>query len=184
MAARAVLPAEPVLVDLLKKRDESGLRLLYDYYSSALYGVIFRIVPDQETAEDLLQDAFVKIWKNIDSYDATKGRLYTWLLNIARNTAIDATRSKAYRENGQIQSIDNNVYQVDKRHQHTTGVDHIGLGKVLDQLKPEQRQLIDLLYFGGYTQSEVAEELSMPLGTVKTRVKAAMTRLRQLLKGE
>jgi RNA polymerase sigma factor (sigma-70 family) len=183
LASRAVLPTEPVLVDLLKKRDESGLRLLYDYYSQALYGIIFRIVSDQELAEDLLQDAFVKIWKNIDSYDASKGRLYTWLLNIARNTAIDATRSKAFRDGGQIQSIEDNVYSVDRKHNSVTGVDHIGLNKVLDQLKPEQRQLIDLLYFGGYTQSEVAEELSIPLGTVKTRVKAAMTRLRELLQG-
>jgi RNA polymerase sigma factor (sigma-70 family) len=183
LGTRAILPPEPVLVDLLKKRDESGLRLLYDYYSQALYGVIFRIVNEQEMAEDLLQDAFVKIWKNIDSYDASKGRLYTWLLNIARNTAIDATRSKAFRDGSQIQSIEDSVYSVDRRHNSVTGIDHIGLTKVLDQLKPEQRQLIDLLYFGGYTQSEVAKELSIPLGTVKTRVKAAMTRLRQLLQG-
>lgn len=183
MKTKTALPAEPVLIDLLKKQDEMGLRLLYDYYSAALYGVIFRVVNDRELAEDVLQESFVKIWKNIGSYNAEKGRLYTWLLNIARNTAIDATRSRAFRDSGQIQSIEDNVYQVDRKHQHAMGVDHIGLAKVLDQLKPEHRKLIDLLYFGGYTQSEVAEELAIPLGTVKTRVKAAMTRLRELLQG-
>lgn len=167
---------------MLKARDERGLRVLYDHYSAALYGVILRIVIERETAEDVLQESFVKIWNNSASYDASKGRLYTWLLNVARNTAIDKTRSKNFRKKGQVQSIEDFVYSVDKQHNNTTPVDHIGLRKFVDELKPDQRQLIDLLYFGGYTQSEAAEELNLPLGTVKTRVKAALTQLREILK--
>lgn len=177
-----ILPPEPELIALLKARNEQALRALYDHYSAALYGVVFRVVNDKETAEDVLQEVFVKIWNNSASYDATKGRLYTWLLNIARNTAIDKTRSKDFRNEGQVRSIEDFVYSVDKQHNQSTATDHIGLRKLVDELKPEQRQLIDLLYFGGYTQTEVAEELGIPLGTVKTRVKAAISRLRELIK--
>ncbi|CAN5287305.1 sigma-70 family RNA polymerase sigma factor [soil metagenome] len=159
-----------------------GLRILYDHYSAALFGVIFRIVQDKETAEDVLQESFLKIWNNSASYDSAKGKLYTWLLNIARNTAIDKTRSKNFRKNSQVRSIEDFVYSVDKQHNNSTSTDFIGLRKFVDQLKPEQQQLIDLLYFGGYTQSEAAEELNIPLGTIKTRVKAALTRLREVLK--
>lgn len=156
--------------------------MLYDHYSAALYGVILRIVIEKETAEDVLQESFVKIWNNVSNYDATKGRLYTWLLNIARNSAIDKTRSKNFRKEGKVQSLEDFVYSVDKQHNNSIPVDHIGLRKFVEELKPDQRELIDLLYFGGYTQSEAAEELNLPLGTVKTRVKAALTRLREILK--
>ncbi len=182
MRTKVTLPPEPELIAMLKARDEQGLRALYDHYSAALYGVILRIVIDRETAEDVLQESFIKIWNNSASYDASKGRLYTWLLNVARNTAIDKTRSKNFRKGAQVQSIEDFVYSVDKQHNNTTSIDHIGLRKFVEELKPDQRQLIDLLYFGGYTQSEAAEELNLPLGTVKTRVKAALNRLREILK--
>jgi RNA polymerase sigma-70 factor (ECF subfamily) len=182
LSPKTALPAEKDLVAMLQNRDEQGLRVLYDHYSAALYGVILRIVMDKETAEDVLQESFVKIWNNAASYDASKGRLYTWLLNIARNSAIDKTRSKDFRNDGKVQSIEDFVYHVDKQHNSSTATDFIGLRKFVDELKPEQKQLIDLLYFGGYTQSEAAEELGIPLGTIKTRVKAALTRLREILK--
>lgn len=182
MPTKILLAPEPELVALLKARDEKGLRMLYDHYSAALYGVILRIVIERETAEDVLQETFVKIWNNSSSYDASKGRLYTWLLNIARNTAIDKTRSKNFGKSTKVQSIEDFVYSVDKQHNSTIPVDQIGLRKFVDELKPEQKQLIDLLYFGGFTQSEAAEELNIPLGTIKTRIKAALTRLRELMK--
>jgi RNA polymerase sigma factor (sigma-70 family) len=182
VGTKIALPSEDKLIALLKGRNEDGLRALYDHYSAALYGVVFRIVNDKETAEDVLQEVFVKIWNTIAAYDATKGRLYTWMLNIARNAAIDKTRSKNFRNEGQVQSIEDFVYSVDRQHNQSIATDHIGLRKLIDGLKPEQRQLIDLLYFGGYTQVEAAEELKIPLGTVKTRVKAAINRLRELLK--
>lgn len=172
---------ETELVRLLKARDQRGLRILYDNYSAALFGVIMRIISDRETAEDVLQESFVKIWNNIDNYDPDRGRLFTWLLNVARNQAIDKTRSKSFKDNGKVQSIEDFVYQIDKRNNTSNFVDHIGLKKVLDRLKPEHRVLIDLLYFGGYTQSEAAAHLGIPLGTVKTRVKIALTQLRELL---
>jgi RNA polymerase sigma-70 factor (ECF subfamily) len=172
---------EDKLIALLRNEPSTGVALLYDNYSSALYGVIFRIVEDQETSEDILQEVFVKIWKNINSYDSSKGKLFTWMLNIARNAAIDKLRSKDYQKSSKVQSIDNSVYTINKHHNTTSEVDHIGLKKIVEQLKPEHQQVIDILYFKGYTQSEAAEELKIPLGTVKTRIKAAITQLRTLL---
>ncbi|HVG12982.1 MAG TPA: sigma-70 family RNA polymerase sigma factor, partial [Flavisolibacter sp.] len=89
---------EGELIALLKNKDEQAFSYLYDNYAGALYGVVKQIVTDLEVGNDVLQEVFVSIWKKIDSYDATKGRLFTWMLNIARNAAIDKTRSKNYQQ--------------------------------------------------------------------------------------
>ena len=175
------LIAEKELVDLLKSKNKRGFDLLYDNYSKVLYGIILKIVHSEELAEDVLQDAFVKIWKNVASYDSSKGTLFTWILNVARNTAIDRIRSQEYKHSSKIQPIDNNVH-MDGQSTTQTQVEHIGLEKVVADLKPEQRIVIDYIYFKGFTQAEAAEALNIPLGTVKTRVKSAINRLRELFK--
>lgn len=151
---------------------------LYDRYAAAMYGVIKKVVTDDAIAEDLMQEAFLKVWKAGAQYDASKGRLFTWLINVARNTAIDYLRSKRYKESIQTDELD--VYSpVTER--VTTAVDHIGLKDVLSTLKPEQQEVLDLLYFNGLTQEQAAEELGIPLGTVKTRARTAIQVLRKLL---
>lgn len=90
--------SEEELIQLLKTGDESAFSYLYDHYSGALFGVIFKIIGDQPLAEDILQEAFVKIWNNFSSYDSSKGRLFTWMLNITRNLTIDTLRSKSYKK--------------------------------------------------------------------------------------
>jgi RNA polymerase sigma-70 factor (ECF subfamily) len=170
------------MVSLLKQRDEAAFAVLYDNYSAAIFGVISRIITDEESARDLLQEVFVKIWKSSASYDASKGRLFTWMLNIARNTAIDATRSKQFKKNAQIRSIEDSVNTVNRQTRVITPTDHIGIKEVLTSLKEENRIIIEMLYFDGYTQEEVSKELNMPLGTVKTRSRAAIQQLRELLK--
>lgn len=172
--------SEDDLVALLRKEPATGISMLYDNYSSALFGIILRIIEEQEIAEDLLQEVFVKIWKNIQSYDKSKGRLFTWMLNIARNTAIDKLRSKDYRQSEKVQSIDNSVHSIGKAHSTSNNTDTIGLKNFVEQLKPEHQLIIDMLYFKGYTQAEAAEELNIPLGTVKTRVKAAIVQLKKI----
>lgn len=181
MSTKAVI-AEDELVALLKSGAVNAMTILYDNYSAALYGIIARIVDSEEAAEDVLQEAFVKIWKNMDKYDRTKGRLFTWLVNIARNCAIDSLRVKDYNIKSQIQSIDNSVRTVNRQHKIYPKTDHIGLKEIVDKLKPEYKILIDKLYFEGYTQEEAAKELNIPLGTVKTRIRAAMNLLREILK--
>ncbi len=162
----------------LLDRDMAAYNWLYDHYSAALYGVILRIVRTEEVAQDILQESFVKIWRKIDRYDATKGRLFTWMLNVARNTAIDALRAQ---KNQKIQEINPNVRSMQDEDQLPHRFDHLGIETSLDQLEPKYRELIDLIYFQGHTQSEAAEALGIPLGTVKTRVRTALSLLRQKL---
>jgi RNA polymerase sigma-70 factor (ECF subfamily) len=174
--------SEEELVTALKKGDQEAMAMLYDNYSAALLGVIFRVVDNREAAEDILQEVFIKVWKNISSYDRSKGKLFTWLINIARNAAIDSMRVKDYAIKSKIQSIDNSVRSINRQYNVSTQVDHIGLKTLVDKLKPEYKVLVDKLYFEGYTQEEAAEELGIPLGTVKTRIRAAINHLREVMK--
>jgi len=163
---------EEELVRLLQEKSKPAFSYLYDNYSGALYGIVLRILNnDEETSQDILQESFVKIWKNIETYDRSKGTLFTWMLNITRNTAIDILRTLKRHT---IQSIDDNVYNIDRQHSHKTNEDNIGVKEMVNKLKPEYKIIIDLAYFGGYTQEEISEELKMPLGTVKTRARAAL----------
>ena len=173
--------SEEDLVQRLRARDESALTLFYDRYASALFGVISRIVQDDYTAEDVLQEAMVKIWHSFPAYDAGKGRLFTWVLNISRNLAIDKIRSQQYRVGNRTQPLEDSA-AVREPASPTFRPEHIGLQEMTKKLNPDQQQVVDMLYFGGYTQSEVAEELNLPLGTVKTRSRAAIKVLSKLIR--
>ena len=129
-------------------------------------------------ANDVLQEVFINIWRKIESYDPVKGRLFTWMLNIARNASIDVLRSKAYQNNRNNQEISESF----STGYVTMKVDEIGLKKVLEQLKSEHRVLIELAYFKGYTHEEISEIEDIPLGTVKTRIRNALLQLREQLK--
>lgn len=180
--ARRISISEEELVALLKDKDQRGYTILYNNYSGALYGVLNKIIQSNDDANDLLQDTFLKIWRNIGNYDSSKGSIFTWMMNIARNLAIDKVRSADFRDSSQNVSMEDKVlYQIDNEYQTAQDVDGIGLNKVVDKLKPEYKQLIDLVYYQGYTQAEVAEEYGIPLGTVKTRIKAAVNTLRTLM---
>jgi len=173
---------ESELVSLLKSRDTAAFNYLYDHYASALYGVILPIVNEHEIANDILQEVFLSIWKKIDTYDASKGRLFTWMLNIARNASIDVLRSKSFQNSRKNQPLAETVnwgnsYQVFQPDPET-----IGLHKLLEKLKEEHRVLIELAYFKGYTHEEIAEIEGLPLGTVKTRIRNALIQLRNQMK--
>jgi RNA polymerase sigma factor (sigma-70 family) len=168
-------------VALLRQRDDSAFGYLYDNYSAALLGVVNAIIPDHETARDVLQEVFVNIWKKIESYDATKGRLFTWMMNIARNAAIDKLRSKGYQNSFKNQSISENADTTANATTTLPQVADVGLKKVLTKLKDEHRVLIDLSYFQGYTHDEISKMLDLPLGTVKTRIRSALIHLRTMI---
>ena len=172
--------SEPELVQAILEKDKNGAEALYDMYSSSLYGVIFRIVQHQEIAEDLLQDTFIRIWNSFSSYDAAKGRLFTWMVNIARNIAIDKTRSKEFRNSAKTEDIENNVLIIDKQVNTIINPETIGLKDLIGKLKPEHKIILDLVYFEGLTHVEVAKKLEIPLGTVKTRLRNAIITLRKL----
>ena len=172
--------SEPELIQALRNKDKNGAEALYDMYSSALYGVIYRIVQHDEIAEDLLQETFVKIWNSCASYDSSKGRLFTWMVNIARNLTIDKTRSKDYRNHSKTEDIENAVSSVDKSFTTSINPETLGLKDLVNKLKPDQKIVLDLVYFRGFTHIEAAEELDIPLGTVKTRLRNAIITLRKV----
>jgi RNA polymerase sigma-70 factor (ECF subfamily) len=171
---------ETELVLLLKERDQSAFGYLYDNYSGALFNIVLAIIPDRELASDVLQEVFVKIWRQVALYDATKGRLFTWMMNIARNASIDVLRSKSYNNNQQNRELTENVYA--NAGTTVTNTDKIGLRKVVHSLKDEYKILVELSYFEGYTQDEISKMLNIPLGTVKTRLRNALLQLRELVK--
>lgn len=173
--------SEHELVVLLNEQSNDAFNYLYDHYSGALFTIINQIVPDKDTAGDVLQEVFVNIWKKINTYDSAKGRLFTWMLNIARNAAIDKIRSKGYRDNQRNQPIigtENGGMEMSSN----PVVNDVGLKKVLTTLNEEYRRLIDLSYFQGFTHEEIAKMLGIPLGTVKTRIRTAISQLRTMIK--
>ena len=170
---------EQRIVELLAKVDRKAVSLAYQHYGDAVYGMILRVISDKEIAREVLQDVFVKVWQNADKYDRKKGRLFTWLANIARNAAIDRTRSKDFRRNQQTDSLENFVTndisdgEMDLRDS--------GLKKVIDSLDEKYRTLIDLAYFQGYSHRELEKKLDIPLGTIKSRLRQAINQLRDIL---
>lgn len=173
---------DSILAERLKQRDEKALAEVYDRYSPALMGVLLKITQDREAAEDILQEVFLKIWRHSESFDEKKGKLFTWMLNIARNSGIDHLRSASQKNSKKNQSLTISVSRSAGSTIQFT--DAIGLKEVLTRLSPEQQKLIDYLYFQGYTQDEVAKETDTPLGTVKTRARAAINALRSILKAD
>ena len=157
------------------------MEYLYDHYSSALYGVIFRILKKEEIAEEVLQDVFMKIWDRFESYDSTKGKLFTWMVNIARNQAIDKTRSKEISKDSKTSTIEKSVSRIDSEDYVEQKIEGIGVKDILKNLTDDQKFVVEHLYFQGYSQSELAEEFDIPLGTVKTRLRLAMQHLRSTL---
>jgi RNA polymerase sigma factor (sigma-70 family) len=168
------------LISALLQKDQKAFAHLYDNYSGALYGIIFKIVNNEDDANDVLQEAFINIWKSIETYDAKKGgTLFTWMLNIARNKAIDK-----YRQKNRIGENQKEIYIVGIGNEHTNNssikTDTIGMHKLINQIKPELQEVIQLHYFKGLTHQEITEITNLPLGTVKTRLRTAMTELKQV----
>jgi RNA polymerase sigma factor (sigma-70 family) len=172
--------SEPELVMLLKQRQQNAFSYLYDNYCGALLSVVSGIVTDNDLANDVLQEVFVKIWRQIESYDDTKGRLFTWMLNIARNASIDWVRSKGHQNSQHTKELTEVNYVSAGSTEMNS--DYIGLRKVVHKLKEEYKVLVELSYFQGYTQDEISKMLDIPLGTVKTRLRSALIQLRQVIR--
>ncbi len=170
--------SEAALIEGLVCGDHKVLEEIYDSYSASLYGVILRIVKREENAEDVLQETFIKVWKCCTQYDPSRGRLYTWLLNIARHVAFDHIKSKSYKNNSKLEDIEDLTLIVDSQKNTINNPEIIGVRHMASNLKDDYRSILDLVYFQGYTHSEAAEELGIPIGTLKTRIRAAVLSLR------
>lgn len=173
------------LMTQIKQGGEAALKTLYGKYAGALLHQVQKIVPDPEAAEEILQDVFVKIWKKAGQYDENRSRLFTWMSQIARNTAIDTARLVSFQRNKETDSIDTLV-NIDAQlpGKAFNKIPDVGLQQVIAKIDPEHRELIEYLYFRQYTQKETAEALGIPLGTVKTRLRKAISILREILTPE
>lgn len=173
----SITPTEQKIIDFLKERDKRALDLLYENYSNSLYGVILKITINEEVAEDALQETFIKVWKNAHKYDASKAKLFTWLFRIARNTAIDKLRSFNNRYQKEVQIDTSNVYILPTSNLNQDVMDikeHVG------RLEEKYQIVLDALFFQGMTQQEASDELDIPLGTIKSRLKIGLRELKKV----
>jgi len=168
---------EKHIVELLAERNEKAISLLYDNYSDTLFGVAYKVVKDEDLAQDVLQESFVKIWKKADSYDPSKAKLFTWLFRITRNTAIDKLRSISTKSDKEIQIDVSDVYNVGHEGVRPELMD---VQENLDKIEPKYQIVLEALFFQGMTQQEASEELDIPLGTVKSRLKIGLRELRKV----
>ncbi len=154
------------------------MELLYDHYGDTLYGIVFRMVNDEAVAQDIIQEGFVKIWQHSLGYDPGKGRLFTWVLSIVRNLAIDAIRKN--KRSPEIHRDTESVTMRVIRAPHEDAAMNHDIEVVLSRLDEQNRSLIEHSYILGYTHPEIAEKFAIPIGTVKTRIRRAMNDLRNI----
>lgn len=169
------------LIEKFKQKDEKAFETLYNMYSDSMQGVIYNIVRNADIAEEIMQDVFIKAWHNASSYSAEKGRFFTWILNIARNAAIDKTRSKSFKNSKQ--NLDSNFFVdiLETNENLDDATNSIGISKFVGKLAKKCIEVIELLYFKGYTQLEASEALDMPIGTIKTRNRNCIQELRNIV---
>ena len=170
---------EQELIDALKKHNNVAYRYLYMNYRGSLYNNILQVINDPETASDVLQEVFITIWQNIDKYDSDKGRLFTWMLKLTRNAAINKTRSKVYKSQQKNDDISNYVSVIEQRGTEQPVINQIGLRMQVHRLREDYKNVLELSYFEGFTQEEISKALNVPLGTVKTRMRNAIIELRK-----
>jgi RNA polymerase sigma-70 factor (ECF subfamily) len=177
-------PEDSALIERLKRRDPQALAELYDRYGRAAYSLVLRVVRDRAIAEDLVQETFLRVWNRVHAFEAGRGALGPWLLAIARNRAIDHLRSVSAR-------MDRNAYELDIREhpslfvdmeREVLNTDHARMiRKAIAKLSANQQKVIELAYYEGLSQTEMAERMGEPLGTVKTWVRSALKHLREEL---
>lgn len=170
-----------ILVQQFQNKDQVAFEKLYTMYSNSIHGVVFNIVKDSDIADELMQDVFIKAWNKAETYSSKKGRFFTWILNIARNAAIDKTRSKAFKQSKQNLNADFFVDIITSNDNLDRSTDAIGIKKFVTNLGKKCKEVIELLYFKGFTQKETSEELNMPIGTVKTRNRNCIQQLRDMV---
>lgn len=176
-----MLKIDQEIYNKLISRDESGLTLLYDNYVDALFGMAFRILNNEAHAEDAIQKSFLKIWNNIGQYNSDKSTLFTWMVRIVKNTAIDTSRLVSFQKENKSETFDINVHKVGSQEIDDSKIDALNM---IDGLDEKYAIVLDYLYLRGYTQKELSLELDMPIGTIKTRVKKAIGILRDKYKAD
>lgn len=180
-----VQEADTELVRRIAERDAAALESLYDRYEKAVYAFAYRFVQDAMLAEEIVQELFMRIWNQPERYDASQGKLTTWIFAVTRNIAIDQLRKRQNRTSGQTAETERFERMPDPASGPAEEYDAKWTGERIKEavstLNPDQRQVLDLIYYQGYTQHEVSERHGIPLGTVKSRVRLAMKQLKDRL---
>ena len=177
------------LMSRIKTRDKEAISELYDHYHRLLFGLILSILKKREEAEDILQEVFTNIWEKADQFDTERGTVYTWIVSMARNKSIDRLRSKVYKEQKkQAVSLNDEDVHHPLYSEETDPLENTILTDrakkvhaALAQISEKQRKVLQVAYFNGMSQSEISEEFDIPLGTVKTRMRDGMMKLREIL---
>lgn len=176
------------LIRLITEAQEEALSQLYERYNRLVFSLAFTIVNDRATAEEITLDVFMRIWQKAGTYRAEQAKVSTWLTHITRNHAIDVLRRRAVRSDQYAVQWEEAIYaestQPDPQESAELSMRRERVHSALAQLPPDQKQAILLAYFGGLTQSQIAETLKQPLGTIKTRVRLAMQKLHDFLRDE
>ena len=180
-ASNTTYSIEENLVLALKEQDKKALKYVYESYSAALFGVIIRIVKDEAYAEEILHDIFLKIWDQIANYDSGKGRLFTWMMALTRNLSIDRLRTRRVSQAKKTDSLEVLVGTNEPQEEADTKADFIGVDTAIQLMDEDQRRVVNLVYLSGYTHSEASDELNIPLGTVKTRLRLGLKFLKKQL---
>lgn len=171
----------------LQKGDKSALGNIYDAYNKLVYGLIYTILKGKEESEDCLQEVFVQLWEKADQFDPSKGNLYSFLLTMARNKAIDVTRSRDYKDSKKEDHIINDFTltpesKYNNPHEDLELNERAGMVRqALKRLSEKEREVLHVAYFNGMTQSEISTKFEIPLGTVKYRMRQGMIKLKDLL---
>lgn len=169
--------SDSAILKKLVEGDHKALERIYDRYSPALLGIIMRIVKSEDIAKEVLQESFIKIWKNAKSYDESKGRFFTWASRIAKNTALNYINLKSEKKQSQTKELEQKHH--DLRIQNPN-IDVLDIRAKVNELDEKYKLIVNLLYFQGYTQQEISDEYNIPIGTVKTRVRSAIQQLRRI----
>ncbi|MGH2585232.1 MAG: sigma-70 family RNA polymerase sigma factor [Dehalococcoidia bacterium] len=182
-------PDDETLVRRVVQRDAEAFARLYDRYTDLVYSVALRVVADPALAQDAAQDVFLRLWRRPEAYDASRGRFVSWLVSVARNRAVDEVRMRGrrrVRELGEFSSMEDppDGRAEDPQLAVQVQADRVAVRRALAQLPEDQRKALEMAYFSGLTQQEIAEQLQQPLGTIKTRTRLAMRKLRTLLSAE
>jgi RNA polymerase sigma-70 factor (ECF subfamily) len=173
------------LLRAIAAKDEAALAQLYDRYRVILFGLLMRILNNREEAEDVLQETFLQVWRKAADFDETRGRPFTWLVTLGRSRGIDRLRTLAARERVAEAGARDAIEEISDAASDAIRSEQRGLvSNALAQLPDEQQRPLMLAYFDGLTQSEISTRLGAPLGTVKTRMRTGLMKLRELLAGQ
>lgn len=176
------------LIGLITEQEEAALVQLYERYNRLVFSLAFAIINDRATAEEITMDVFMRVWQKAGTYRADQAKVSTWLTHIARHHAIDVLRRRSARPDHEAVHWEEGIYSESLQHDPPESAERSlrrdRIQAALSQLPPDQKQVVVLAYFRGYTQSQIAEVLQQPLGTIKTRIRLAMQKLRDLLRDE